>query len=194
MAPSRFLQRVLGPFGFRRPPPEILLLSGVPATGKSTFGRWLQQERGFLHWDLEKQAVLITGRQLEWSPLLETRPGIRYFVRELGRMRPRVALDWGFPPERLGIISALQEEGVHTWWFDGDRTAALESFRRRGTVPLAAWHIQVSKIEDHWHRIEETYGPRMIRTLDANGRYADPEELSRRILDGARSCSAERGR
>lgn len=104
--------------------------------------------------------------------------------------RPRL----GSPPERLETIAALQEEGVHTWWFEGDRAAARESFRRRGTAPLEAWHAQVPKIECHWRRIEEMYGSRMIRTLDANGRYTDPEELAGPILEGARPRRAGHAR
>ncbi|MGH7368364.1 MAG: hypothetical protein ACREK9_18325 [Candidatus Rokuibacteriota bacterium] len=183
--------RLLNTLGFDRPPFKLVLLSGIPATGKSTFGRWLQKERGFLHWDLEKQLVLaLDGRRLAWPGLLTTRAGIRRFVRELGRMHPRVVLDWGFPPERLPIIVALQEEGVEAWWFDGDRTAAVESFQRRGTVPMEAWNIQLPKIDHHWSRIEETFGLRMIKTLDANGHYADPGQISRRILDEPESSCA----
>jgi len=35
------------------PQKSLILLSGVPATGKSTFGRYLAREHGFAHYDLE---------------------------------------------------------------------------------------------------------------------------------------------
>jgi shikimate kinase len=32
---------------------QILFLAGVPATGKSSYGRWLEENHGFIHVDVE---------------------------------------------------------------------------------------------------------------------------------------------
>src|SRR5712691_7552921 len=34
------------------------LISGIPASGKSTFCRWLEEKKGFLHLDVEEDGVL----------------------------------------------------------------------------------------------------------------------------------------
>jgi len=36
----------------------ITLICGIPGTGKSTFARWIEEKKGFLHLDVEKQGAL----------------------------------------------------------------------------------------------------------------------------------------
>jgi hypothetical protein len=48
------------------------------------------------------------------------------FVQALDRFHRPVAIDWGFPPERLNTVRKLFDGGVMLWWFAAD-------WRRRET-------------------------------------------------------------
>src|SRR5882762_3106845 len=37
--------------------PTPLFLSGIPASDKSTYGKWLERAKGFMHLDVEKNGV-----------------------------------------------------------------------------------------------------------------------------------------
>lgn len=74
-----------------------LLLSGVPSTGKSTFGRWLEQEQGYLHIDLENGGLNRVGLGQSWEAIAKLPPpSIEAFLTELRSLGKPVALDWGF--------------------------------------------------------------------------------------------------
>jgi hypothetical protein len=133
---------LLGGVRMAIPAKSIVLLSGVPATGKSTFGRYLAREHGFAHYDLENHPLGWPHPELrsEWE---RSRPD---FIRELRARHDRVALDWGFPVHCLSMVREMQAEGVHLVWFDGDATRAREVFVRRAGISLACFDKQMNDI------------------------------------------------
>ena len=69
----------------------VILLSGIPATGKSAFGRYLAHEHGFVHYDLECDPNSWPRPELEqlWN---NDRAAFVAHVRQ-----QRTVLNWGFP-------------------------------------------------------------------------------------------------
>ena len=39
-------------------PPSSLLLAGLPATGKSSFGNWLEENKGYFHLDFDEEDII----------------------------------------------------------------------------------------------------------------------------------------
>ena len=39
-------------------PPGSLLLAGLPATGKSSFGNWLEENKGYFHLDFDEEDII----------------------------------------------------------------------------------------------------------------------------------------
>jgi len=119
--------------------PTLVLLSGVPGTGKSTFGRWAEREHGVVHIDVEQGGFDRFGLISAWRAIcLLPPPDVMSFVRELQRLGQPVLVDWGFPPAVLPLVRALHDAGLRAWWFDGDRAAARNAFIHRDTVSLRA--------------------------------------------------------
>jgi len=147
-----------------------VLLAGIPATGKSTFGTWLSKEKHFKHEDLERHP-----NHLEW---LERKPPGR-FIDELRARWPDFILNWGFPPNDrcFAKVRSLVDAGMTPWWFDGDRGAALDSFVRRDTVNREAWNAQLAQIEDRWADIEDIFGANRIDVIDSDGVYLTCPEI-----------------
>lgn len=126
---------------------SLLLIAGIPATGKSHFGRWLRREHGYVHVDIDEISRLQNlGLAPALKACLQASNGAA-LVSALRALGTHVVLDWGFPPERLDVVREMKREGVEIWWFDGDRAEARKQFVARGTVPVSALDIQMQKID-----------------------------------------------
>jgi len=143
----------------------FIVVAGIPATGKSTFSRWLAAEHGFVHQDVDTQGMP-SGQTLANRPIV---------------------IDWGFPAHETALSSYLRliEEwkmsGARLWWFDGDRDVALRSFIKRGTVSKEAWDYQLLGIDKNWSKISAVIDHR-IDVLNSEGVYVSPEALCEMIL------------
>jgi hypothetical protein len=149
----------------------IVLLAGIPATGKSFFGHWLAENRHFVHLDIEN-----SDRLQELSTAVRQN-GVATFVDKLGQLGQRVVLDWGFPPRLLYFVKEMKECGVRLWWFDGDHDRAREEFIKRGTVLLPNFERQMHQIGLHWNEIREVFQPNILQVLDSEGHRMTPEEI-----------------
>lgn len=107
----------------------MLLFSGIPATGKSTLGRHLATNHGFVYFDMENP------KTWPYPNLHSVWDRSRHdFVAELSRLSKRVVLDWGFPPDFLNWVLELKSCGVHLVWFEGDIETARLHFRERNRL------------------------------------------------------------
>lgn len=150
---------------------RILLFAGIPASGKSTFARWLASEKGYRHLDVDFAEADFD----EW-------------MNKVRRSQWNGVIDWGFPPHCLDLVSSLVELGVEPWWFDGERDAARQSFLARlgrGEHPsqLEAYEHQMAEIEAAWPDIERVFWGRMIHSVAAGPRYLSAEEILCLIAD-----------
>lgn len=124
---------------------EILLhVSGIPATGKSSFCRYLAREHGFAHYDLE--CFPRGWPHPELKPLWASAP--IEFVLKLRELHENVAIDWGFPVNRncLTIVNAFRKAGVRLIWFQGNIDHARKLFVEREGIKLEAFEKQVDDI------------------------------------------------
>ena len=163
----------------------LLLLSGIPASGKSTFGQWLAENKGFLFLDAEKLGVLErVGLRAVWNSMFVAGGSVLPFVKSLQQLGSPIALDWGFPPACLPVVKALKRASFEVWWFDGNRTAARQSFITRNTVPVSCLDVQMQSIEKSWQNIERVFRDHMIETVSAGPSYLAHEQVLDRILIG----------
>lgn len=157
-----------------------LFLAGIPASGKSTFGRYLQREHGFVHLDIEISGVLRHwSLDTSWGSVLSGSP--RTFVEALNSLGRNVAVNWGFPVHCTAIVGALLEEGLEGWWFDGDRRAARELFIGRRTAPVSAFDDQVAAIEGSWACIAPLFFNRIVAAVEAGPRIRNMSEIAKRV-------------
>jgi hypothetical protein len=141
--------------------PVHLLISGIPASGKSTFCRWLEENKGFLHLNVEEDGVLDRhGLAAEWLPLFGTSATAAPFIEALEKFNRPVVIDWGFPPECLHAVRKLFDSGVMLCWFAADWAVASRKFIQRGNAkgPVAVFDIQLRKIEAALPEINALFG------------------------------------
>lgn len=146
---------------------DLLLITGIPGTGKTTYGNKFAKEFGFLHRDLEDRATL---NHLIADPM--------QFVRGLLRENTNVVVTWGFGPDdqaSLNVVQLFREAGFQWIWFDGNRPAAFREFLKRGTVPELDLYVQMYRIEKS--RIVERLKPTVIDSFDERGQFKPANEI-----------------
>ena len=158
---------------------RLVLLTGLPAAGKSSYGRWLEANKGFVHIDLENAKPEHADLINIWWSICQGSDSVEAMLHAAGRP---VAVDWGFPPHLYRWIQAAKDAGVQVWWFDGDRAAAHESFIRRGTVPVAALNAQMTSIANYWQNIEPIVGSSIIQSIKAGGSYEPPDAIFKQMF------------
>ena len=145
---------------------DLLLLTGIPGTGKTFYGDKFATEFGFAHYDLEDQRTLSRFSSLG------------QLVSELVSVKKNVVVSWGFnpvDPPSLELIRLLRNAGFKLIWFDGNRAAALQAFRNRRTVSEELLAAQIQRIERN--KIVEQLKPTIINSFDAYGQFKPPAEL-----------------
>jgi hypothetical protein len=182
-----------------------LLIAGIPATGKSRFGKWLARAKGFEHIDIElcdrePDSWGYHGLRKEWNEFCGGSDRDK-LPRTLEGRASSVVLNWGFPPNPLTLscVSALKAGGVSLWWFDGDPDAARKQFElrarqrlhlsslrpRRIAKELEFFDNQCNSILNYWSLIEPLFRGRIITTLRPDGTFMENEEIFSKIVGAA---------
>jgi hypothetical protein len=160
------------------------IISGIPASGKSTFCRWLEEKKGFLHLDVEKPGVLDRhGLASAWATLFDVSTSAVPFIEALDKFNRPVAIDWGFPPECLNTVRKLFEGGVMLWWFAADWAVARRKYKERADPPLHYFDIQIPKIQATLPQINVLFGSHVEYALPSTGIYRPPDKIWESMLD-----------
>jgi hypothetical protein len=156
-----------------------LFIAGVPATGKSWLGSWLEQTQGYVHIDAERNGGVDfdrAGIHNEWNDLVET-GSAKSLTDAIDQVGKAVVINWGFPTRFLYVVSALQAEGIHAWWFHADRTQARAAFVARGGIDPRCFDKQMDDIAREWSLLSLVFQSRVIVGLTSEGAQRKPEEL-----------------
>jgi hypothetical protein len=156
----------------------IIFIAGIPASAKSTYGRWLCREKGFLHLDVEEDGALRkSGLQRPWDDIFSCGSVLSFVAAAKAHEKP-VAINWGFPPCFLWVAEKLKAAKVQIWWFDGDRRIArlrfIQRAKNRATSAVTVeQHIealdkQMASIESRWPEIKSVFAARTIETVAAS--------------------------
>lgn len=174
----------------------LLLICGLPATGKTTFGEWLHNTHGFLHLDLEMRDCL-TRNYLPrfWLERIWNldKAGLAQFVTYLKVRDQSTVLTWAFHTDLIPFVAQLKDHGFVLWWFEGDRLAIRDSYLARGRVLVSGVAYQgtpdiikcdryVASLISHWHAIAPLFEPNIVRTLQPDGTYLAAEYIFQQII------------
>jgi hypothetical protein len=155
---------------------KITLLSGIPASGKSTYGKWLESEKGFIYWDLEHETLEEVA--VRAGLYLGTGSNLESLLHATESIPRTVVIDWGFPPDTcLDTVRWLLAHGVDIWWFDGDHAAARISFLKRSPELEDPLNIQMEKIERFYDEIKRLFGDHQIYSVVGGPKYLPLEDI-----------------
>ena len=149
---------------------KLLLITGVPGTGKTTIGDHLAEEYGFIHLDVE----LLDSWSVELKDLFLSNSWAE-FIKRLKSYGKDIVMTWGFMPGvHDNAVKDLQELGFKLIWFDGNREAARVAFLKRGTVDEPTLDIQMARVEK---MNIQSLNPTIINTFDENGKFQNKDKI-----------------
>lgn len=146
------------------------LITGVPGSGKTSIGNYLESNCDFQHFDLENQAHFqnfVTNSEL----IIPT------FTKS------NVVITWGFVSDTGGleIISFLRANGFKMLWFDGNRVASFKAFLKRATVSEELYYLQMHRIESSG--VVNILDPILINPFNADHSFKTPEEIVKKLQE-----------
>src|SRR5688572_20076152 len=118
---------------------ELFSITGIPGTGKTTYGNSFARDFGFVHFDFENPEVLISFMTDQ-----------KRFIHDILKGNSSTVITWGFVPNggQINAVKNLEASGFKLFWFDGNRPAALRAFQKRRTVSEEAFYRQMYQIEN----------------------------------------------
>jgi predicted kinase len=147
----------------------MLLLTGIPASGKSMFARYLSNTHGYFAYVLEELPADDEIRKL-WLRCLEAGDATR-FVKKMRNLPTSVVVEWGFPANEacIRLVQSMKDHGMRVVWFELPDDFARERFVARGTVQVEAFDAQVPAIRANYDTIMERVEPEVVSVLEADG-------------------------
>jgi hypothetical protein len=173
------------PTGTRR-----ILISGVPAAGKSHFRKWVMRE---LQWstmqaDANPTLTAELGRinlLLGAGSLREATEACRKMIASFLAEGQDGMIEYEFPPACLPTVKLLRDAGFALWWFDADwdvaRTAHLAAHADRADRAAAEFDLLRNRVIAAWDQIRGEFEPNILTTLATDGTRMPPVEIARRM-------------
>lgn len=152
---------------------KLLLITGVPGTGKTEISDYLRDKHNFTHLDRE-----ITN---PWPKTLEARiEWVKSQVKSHATSGKSIVISWGFMPGYDDKeIKQIRNLGFSLIWFDGNRPAARQAFIKRNTVSVELLEVQMQKIE----ALDLiALKPVVFNPFDKDGVFLEKEEIAKVLL------------
>jgi dephospho-CoA kinase len=147
----------------------IVFLCGMPASGKSEFGKYLQDKHGYTYIPMEEKVWPDNKLRLLWNDVFNSKNQynkVEKFVCYLYENYENVVLDWGFPITQIRIVELLKRQWCEIIWFVCDTTIASQRFiKRSGTEAVSKFDSQVKDIKENVQNIEKSLNPKIIDVL-----------------------------
>jgi hypothetical protein len=163
---------------------QLIFIAGIPSTGKTHFGRWLQSEHGYCHIDAEVVGELERlGLRETWNKAVAEQDCTN--LASLLRARSnRAVFNWGFPPAVSPIALALKRAGFSSWWFEGNIAAARREHARLGK-DIRAFDTQIAAIQARAAQISTIFEPNVLSVIAANAERMHPDIVLQRMRRAA---------
>jgi len=163
--------------------PRVLILWGVPGTGKSTYAKHLVKHHGYVHIDTDVGGAGESKAAKAWRAVLNGQGTSEDFVKIASYNPEPVVMEYGMfaNPQGRELLRRLRDAGAEPWWFDGDRVAAFkvwqeENKKARPTFVDPMWHNVVRVIDENYAALKDFFGDNMVRTIEAGPTHVPPED------------------
>lgn len=149
---------------------KLILLTGIPATGKTTIGNYLRDNHDYHHIDFEDKVSL---NQFASNPL--------DYLESL-KDREKIVISWGFVPEegQISLVEFLVLQGFKLIWFEGDHVISLTKYIERDKrANLDAYYYQMFRILSS--KVVDRITPQIINTYNDDGGFRKFTEIVKEL-------------
>jgi hypothetical protein len=150
-------------------PSGSLFLAGVPATGKSSFGNWLEAQKGYFHLDFDEEDIVEQRGFGQAQDLLwhhnQAEPLLHAFI---ARHQP-IVLTWGFATHFLPIVKQVLTWGFVPVWFTATHHVARQALIKRGGMDVKYFDQYMALLAPMEQEIVAVFGGRVLRPLQDDG-------------------------
>jgi hypothetical protein len=181
--------------------PALLIVWGMPGSGKSAYSQWTSREMGSAHVDtdalINRQPHERTRLEQGWYATF-TRQMTPAAFMSLARSHGRpVVVEFGLwaNADNIRLLADLHNVGAELAWFEGDRLAAKDSWLRenqaRGRyLPDGLWDDVVAMMDTNRQLLIQVFGlPRMLRTVESGPVHALAETIHAAIFRAGREAA-----
>src|SRR5262245_37076966 len=146
-------------------PSGSLLLAGVPATGKSSFGNWLEAQKGYFHLDFDEEDIVQRRGFGQAQDLLwhhnQAEPLLHAFI---ARHQP-IVLTWGFATHFLPIVKQLLTWGFVPVWFTATHHIARQASIKRSGMDVKYFDQYMALLAPIEQEIIAVFGGHVLQPL-----------------------------
>jgi hypothetical protein len=147
---------------------RLLLITGIPGTGKTTIGKYLEAHHGFMH----------VNREVHQPPAFSADP--KGFV---AAARQDVVATWGFrpkAPDDLAGVEELRQLGFVGVWLDGYRPWALRQIL--AARPEKEWEFYLQMFNVTTSGIVDALGFPTVNPFTPEGEFRSKPDIARELL------------
>ena len=155
----------------------MLFITGIPGSGKTSFGNWLQATQGYYHFDMEADLRDRHFKRL-WSDGFDT-DDYSAFIAEVQKLGSEVVLTWGYPEQAILLAKRTARLGVLSFWFGGDLETARRAWLRRERLPedyerTSLFEVICGQFTES--DVVDVFGDRIVCAVTGAG-HTTPEEI-----------------
>lgn len=150
---------------------RIILLCGIPGSGKTAFGKYLHDKHGHTYTSLEGKEWEDKKMQSLWDNIFTAKRqhyAVEKFVCYLHDNYENVVLDWGFSMDQMDVASSLRSESCYIVWFTCNIATARKRFLKRNKNSATYFDTQIKIIQENNKKIADRLKPKVIDVLKEN--------------------------
>lgn len=152
---------------------NLILIAGIPGTGKTTIGNFLEKSYGYLHVDMEEN-----------HRTSEILADIDAFTKKHFSGNKDVVVTWGFSPDQdtIDVVNKLCTFGFKIFWFDGNRDSAHKATMNRAGFDEKVLQQQMNYLAE-WD-IPKKIKAKIIDVFNDKGNFRDLADITNELLQG----------
>lgn len=147
---------------------KLVLLCGIPATGKSAFGKYLQEKYNYTYISIDDESWQDKKMQSLWNHIFQAKSeydAVEKFACYLHENYKNVVLDWGFPMDKIRIAELLKRQWFEIVWLSCSTSLARQRFLQKHKNSATYFDTQIKNIKDNTDRIFKNLEPKVIDVL-----------------------------
>lgn len=159
---------------------KIILLCGMPGSGKSDFGKYLRDKHKYSYVSITDEEWEDKKMQSLWNHIFEAKNeynAVEKFVCYLHENYKNVVLDWRFPIEQIRAAELLKRQWCEIIWFTCKVDSAKKKFVKKYKNSATYFDTQIKSIEGNSEKIIKNLNPKVMDVLKDKKTNKTSDEL-----------------